>query len=128
MKEPSICHLHPSSRHITSGNMYSTSLPKHQQTWIWTMRSSTCHGQLDSSLQPHFYEICLTTTNRQFHPKPSHNQSNQPLAGFKKGINREVKSYPTLKDERYVDSFSQSLYITSKSHDCDGVLDADLYT
>ena len=30
-----------------------------------------------------------------------------------------------LKDERYFDSFSRSLYITTKSHDCDEVLDSD---
>ena len=30
--------------------------------------------------------------------------SNQQLAGFKKGIKREVTSYATLKDERYFDS------------------------
>ena len=33
-------------------------------------RSSTCHGQLESTLQQHFYEICLTTNHRKFHPKP----------------------------------------------------------
>ena len=48
--------------------------------------------------------------------------SNQQLAGFKKCIKREVTSYPTLKDER---SFSRSLYITAKSHDCDEILDPD---
>ena len=30
-----------------------------------------------------------------------------------------------MKDERYVDSFSRSLYITAKSHECDEVLDPD---
>ena len=44
---------------------------------------------------------------------------------FKKGIKREVTSYPTWKDERYFDSFSRSLYITPKSHDCDEVLVPD---
>ena len=60
-------------------------------------------------------------------PKPSHKQqvSKQQLAGFKKGIKREVTSYPTMKDERYFDSFSRSLYITAKSHGCDEVLDPD---
>ena len=51
--------------------------------------------------------------------------SNQQSAGFKKDIKREVTSYPTLKDERYFDSFSSSLYVTAKSHDCDEVLDPD---
>ena len=52
-------------------------------------------------------------------------QINNWLVSFKKGIKREVTSYPTLKDERYFDSFSRSLYITAKSHDCEEVLDPD---
>ena len=30
-----------------------------------------------------------------------------------------------MKDERYIDSFSRSLYITVKSHECDEVLDPE---
>ena len=41
------------------------------------------------------------------------NTSNQKLASFRKGIKREETAYPTLKDERYFDSFSRSLYITA---------------
>ena len=51
------------------------------------------------------------------------NTSNQKLVSFRKGIKREETSYPTLKDERYFDSFSRSLYITAKSHECDEVHD-----
>ena len=45
--------------------------------------------------QPYFYDICLTK-QADNSPKPSYNQqvSNQELAGFKKGIKREVISYP----------------------------------
>ena len=53
------------------------------------------------------------------------NTSNQKLVSFRKGIKREETSYPTLKDERYFDSLSGSLYITAKSHECDDVLDPD---
>ena len=72
-------------------------------------------------------KFLLQQQTDSFTPKPSHKQqvSNRQLAGFKKGIKREVTSYPTLKEERYFDSFSRSLYITSKSHDCDEVLDPD---
>ena len=42
------------------------------------------------------------------------NTSNQKLVSFRKGIKREGTAYPTLKDERYFDSFSRSLYITAK--------------
>ena len=55
----------------------------------------------------------------------SQNLSSQQLADFKKGIKRQVTSYPTLKDERYFDSSRRSLYITAKSHGCEDVLDSD---
>ena len=51
--------------------------------------------------------------------------SNQILVSFRKGIKREEPSYPTFKDERYFDSFSRSLYVTAKSHECDEVLDPE---
>ena len=72
-------------------------------------------------------KFVLQQQTDNFTRKPSHKQqvSNQQLAGFKEGIKREVTSYPILKDERYFNSFSRSLYITSKSHDSDEVLDAD---
>ena len=70
-------------------------------------------------------KFVLQQQTDNFTQKPSHKQqvSHQQFAGFKKGIKREVTSYPTLKDERYFDSFTRSLYITAKSHDCDEVLD-----
>ena len=57
-------------------------------------------------------------------PEPR-NTSNQKLVSFRKGIKREETAYPTLKDERYFDSFSSSLYITAKSHECEDVLDPE---
>ena len=53
------------------------------------------------------------------------NTSNQKLVSFRKGIKREETAYPTLKDERYFDSFSRSLYITATSHECEDVLDPE---
>ena len=53
------------------------------------------------------------------------NTSNQNLVSFRKGIKREETAYPALKDERYFDSFSRSLHITAKSHECDEVLDPE---
>ena len=38
------------------------------------------------------------------------------LMGFKKGTKREMAANPALKDERYFDSFSRSLFIVTKSH------------
>ena len=56
----------------------------------------------------------------------SRNTSNQKLLSFRKGIKREETAYPTLKDERYSDSSSRSLYvITARSHECEDVLDPE---
>ena len=52
------------------------------------------------------------------------NTSSQKLVSFRKGIKREETAYPTLKDERYFDSF-RSLYVTAKSHECEDVLDPE---
>ena len=56
--------------------------------------------------------------------EPRHT-SNQKLVSFRKGIKKEETAYPTLKDERYFDSFSRSLSITAKSHECEKVLDPE---
>ena len=53
------------------------------------------------------------------------NTSNQKLVSFRNGIKREETAYPTLKDERYFDSFSRSLYIPVQSHECEDVLDPE---
>ena len=53
------------------------------------------------------------------------NTSNHKLVSFRKGIKREETACPTLKDERYFDSFSRSLYVTAKSHECEDVLDPE---
>ena len=45
------------------------------------------------------------------------------LMGFEKGIKREIAAYPSLKDERYFDSFKRSLFIVAKTHECNEVLD-----
>ena len=44
------------------------------------------------------------------------------LMGFKKGIEREIAAYPSLKDERYFDGFKRSLLIVAKIHECNEVL------
>ena len=45
------------------------------------------------------------------------------LMGFKNSIKRERAAYPSLKDERYFDGFKRSLFIVSKTHECNEVLD-----
>ena len=43
--------------------------------------------------------------------------------GFEKGISREISACFSLKDERYFDCFSRSLFTVAKSHECRDVLD-----
>ena len=43
--------------------------------------------------------------------------------GFKKSIKREIAAYPSLNDERYFDGFKRSLFIVSKTHECNEVLE-----
>ena len=45
------------------------------------------------------------------------------LMGFKKGIKREIASYPFIKDERYFDGFKRVLFIVAKIHECNEVMD-----
>ena len=71
-----------------------------------------------------FMKYVIYTLSDGTESKPISNQK-QKLASFKKGIKREETAYPTLKDERYFDAFSRSLYITAKSHECEQVLDPD---
>ena len=42
---------------------------------------------------------------------------------LKKGNKREIAAYPSLKDERYFDGFKRSLFIATKSHECNEVLE-----
>ena len=44
------------------------------------------------------------------------------LMGFKKAIKREIAVYPSLRDERYFDSLSRTLFIVIKAHECSDVL------
>ena len=39
------------------------------------------------------------------------------LMDFKKGTKREIAAYPTLRDERYCDTFCRSLFIIPRSHE-----------
>ena len=47
------------------------------------------------------------------------------MPGLEKVSKKGREFIPTLKDERYFDSFSRSLYITAKSHECDEILDPE---
>ena len=71
-----------------------------------------------------FMKYVIYTLSDGIEARPIPNK-NQKLISFKKGIKREETAYPTLKDEKYFDGFSRSLYITAKSHECEQVSDPD---
>ena len=51
-----------------------------------------------------------------YHPSTStksRQTSNQKLVSFRKGTKREETAYPSLKDEKYFDGSSRTLYITA---------------
>ena len=39
-----------------------------------------------------------------------------------RGIKRDISAYPTLKDEKYYESFKRSVLVTARAHDCEGIL------
>ena len=43
------------------------------------------------------------------------------LLNFKSGIKRDISSYPTLKDEKYYESFKRSVLVTVRAHDCEEI-------
>ena len=77
-----------------------------------------------SQTRENFRKYVIYNLSDSTESRPISNQK-QKLASFKKCIKREETAYPTLKDERYFDGFSRSLYITAKSHECEQVLDPD---
>ena len=50
---------------------------------------------------------------------PSHSSQ---LLNFKRGIKRDISAYPTLKDEKYYESFKRSVLVTARAHDCEEIL------
>ena len=53
---------------------------------------------------------------------PSTPSCSRQLLNFKRGIKRDISAYPTLKDERYYESFKRSVLVTAGVHDCEEFL------
>ena len=53
---------------------------------------------------------------------PSTPSYSSQLLNFKWGIKRDISAYPTLKDEKYYESFKRSVLVTARAHDCEEVL------
>ena len=44
------------------------------------------------------------------------------LLNFMSSIKRDISAYPTLKDEKYYESFKRSVLVTPRAHDCEEIL------
>ena len=53
---------------------------------------------------------------------PSPPSCSSQLLNFKRGIKRDISAYPTLKDEKYYESFKRSVLVTARAHDCEEIL------
>ena len=53
---------------------------------------------------------------------PSPPSCSSQLLNFKRGIKRDSSAYPTLKDEKYYESFKRSVLVTARAHDCEEIL------
>ena len=53
---------------------------------------------------------------------PSTPSYSSQLLNFKRGIKRDISAYPTLKDEKYYESFKRSVLVTASAHDCEEIL------
>ena len=53
---------------------------------------------------------------------PSNPSFSTQLLNFKRGIKRDISAYPTLKDEKYYESFKRSVLVTARAHDCEEIL------
>ena len=57
---------------------------------------------------------------------PSPPSCSSQLLNFKSGIKRDISAYPTLKDEKYYESFKRSVLVTARAHDCEEILQPTL--
>ena len=48
------------------------------------------------------------------------------LLNFKRGNTRDISAYPTLKDEKYYESFQKSVLVTARAHECEEILQPTL--
>ena len=53
---------------------------------------------------------------------PSTPSYSSQLLNFTRGIKRDISAYPTLKDEKYYESFKRSVLVTARAHDCEEIL------
>ena len=68
-------------------------------------------------LHPHPQSLPLTPR-----AAPSTPSFSRQILNFKRGFKRDISAYPTLKDEKYYESFKRSVLVTARAHDCEEIL------
>ena len=58
---------------------------------------------------------------------PSPPSCSSQLLNFKRGINRDISAYLTLKDEKYYESFKRFVLVTARGHDCEEILITEVW-
>ena len=64
--------------------------------------------------------LSVTASDPRAAPSPSSYSSQ--LLNFRRGIKRDIPAYPTLKNEKYYESFKRSVLVTVRAHDCEEIL------
>ena len=71
---------------------------------------------------PHPLPLPPSVTTSDPRATPSTPSFSSQLLNFKRGIKRDISAYPTLKDEKYYESFKRSVLVTARAHDCEDIL------
>ena len=109
--------------------MTHTSLcPQMPQTMPWNLKTSStllstssCPGNSMRS-PPHPLPLPPSVTASDPSAPPSNPSFSSQLLNFKRGIKRDISGYPTLKDEKYYESFKRSVLVIARDHDCEEIL------
>ena len=64
----------------------------------------------------------LSVTTSDPRAAPSTPSCSSQLLNFKRGIKRDISAYPTLKDEKYYESFKRSVLVTARARNCEEIL------
>ena len=64
----------------------------------------------------------ITTSSSQVVNNPTTKSVENDLLYFKKGIKRDLSSYPVFKDEKHFDHYSRTLQIITKQHEVNEIL------
>ena len=114
------------------------SLTSHEDFLLFVSSDDTDHAlKPDNFLHTTFHQFMswklneITTSSPSPPPSdtasdpraaPSTPSCSTQLLNFKRGIKRDISAYPSLKDEKYYESFKRSVLVTARAHDCEEIL------